>query len=224
MCYFVLPVSIRQLSSPCTPVRTNLERGRPSLPWGAAGGVEAIHTFMLPTGKILFWQRNITSVGLWDPVSGQFSMVGNAPSHIPFCSGSVWLPDGRLLVAGGHDNADFVGDWRADIYNPFTNKWANADPDQPNVPNMGPNIANTATSGKRWYPSATSLGNGDVLVMSGDVTQLGNTNRQVQIYQHETNTWKTLTGALRPSNDLLPEYPRVFLAPDGRAISLVRFC
>lgn len=191
--------------------------------WGMGGGVEAVHTFMLPTGKVMFWSTWRESVGLWDPVTDQFSTAGNLPAYNPFCSGHAWLPDGRLLIAGGHIT-NYNGENRADIYNPFTNLWANADPAQTNVPNMGTTSTNPATSGKRWYPAATTLGNGDVLVLSGDVVPIndqgGNTNRTAQIYQHATNSWLTLTGALRASNDLLPEYPRVFQGPDGRAISL----
>ncbi len=196
--------------------------------------VEAIHTTLLPTGKVLFWQSWRESVGLWDPLTNasdplniRFPTAGLPPSnHNVFCSGHAWLPDGRLLVAGGHvDNA--LGSHRADIYNPFTNTWANSDPNVPNVPTMGPNDAtptgDQATSGRRWYPSATTLGNGDVLVLSGDVGPIesyGRTNRRTQIYRAATNTWETLSGALRPADDLLPEYPRVFLMPDGRAVSL----
>ncbi|MGD9637053.1 MAG: galactose oxidase-like domain-containing protein, partial [Pirellulales bacterium] len=191
--------------------------------WGGGGGVEAVHTFLLPTGKVMFWSTWRESVGLWDPVTSQFSTAGNLPAFNPFCSGHAWLPDGRLLVAGGHI-FNYDGENRADIYNPFTNRWANADPLQANVPNMGSTSSDPATSGKRWYPSATTLSNGDVLVLSGDVVPInnggGNTNRTAQIYQPATNTWRTLTGALRPANDLLPEYPRVFQGPDGRAISM----
>lgn len=192
--------------------------------WGGGGGIEAIHTFMLPTGKVMFWSGWRESVGLWDPVTNQFSVPGNLPSFNVFCSGHAWLPDGRLLVAGGHVQ-NYNGENRADIFNPFTNRWANADPAQDNVPNMGSTSSNTGTSGKRWYPSATTLGNGDVLVLSGDVVPTaeggsGNTNRTVQVYEHATNTWRTLSGALRPTNDILPTYPRVFALPDGRAISL----
>lgn len=187
--------------------------------WGGGGGIEAIHTFLLPTGKVMFWSTWRESVGLWDPINNQFSTAANLPAFNVFCSGHAWLPDGRLLVAGGHIQ-NYNGENRADIFNPFTNRWANADPNQADVPIMGMANSNTATSGKRWYPSATTLGNGDVLVMSGDVTQQGVTNRTVQIYEHATNTWRTLSGALRPSDDLLPEYPRVFQGPDGRAISM----
>jgi hypothetical protein len=191
--------------------------------WGEAGGVEAVHTFLLPTGKVMFWSTWRESVGLWDPVADEFSTVGNLPAFNPFCSGHAWLPDGRLLVAGGHIQ-NYDGENRADIYDPFKNLWANADPNATDVPIMGPAVSNTGTSGKRWYPSATTLGNGDVLVLSGDVVpqngQGGNTNRTAQIYEHATNSWRTLTGALRPTDDRLPEYPRVFQGPDGRAISL----
>jgi hypothetical protein len=183
--------------------------------------VEAIHTILLPTGKVLFWQSWRESVGLWDPVTNQFSTAGLPPSnHNVFCSGHAWLADGRLLVAGGHvDNG--VGSHRADIYNPFTNRWANVDPAVPNVPNMGAdNLNDLASTGKRWYPSATTLGNGDVVVLSGDVNAYGNTNRNTQVYRAATNTWQTFAGALRPANDLLPEYPRTFLGPDGRVFSI----
>jgi hypothetical protein len=192
--------------------------------WGMGGGIEAVHTFLLPTGNVMFWSTWRESVGLWDPTTQQFSVPANRPGFNVFCSGHAWLPDGRLLVAGGHVE-NYNGEHRADIFNPFTNRWANADPNAPNVPDMGPSTINSATSGKRWYPSATTLGNGDVLVLSGDVVPTGsggggNTNRTAQIYEHATNSWRTLTGALRPTNDLLPEYPRVFATPDGRAVSL----
>jgi hypothetical protein len=189
--------------------------------------VEAIHTTLLPTGKVMFWQSWNTSTGLWDPATGQFSTPQHPPSnHNIFCSGHAWLADGRLLVAGGHvQNA--VGSHRADIYNPFTNSWANRDTAVPNVPNMGPDvIGDLVNTGKRWYPSATTLGNGDVLVLSGDVgpeNNYGETNRNTQIYRAATNTWQTLAGAQRPADDLLSEYPRVFLAPDGRAVSLADY-
>ncbi len=192
--------------------------------WGMGGGVEAVHTFLLPTGDVMFWATWRESVGLWNPTTQQFSVPANRPAFNVFCSGHAWLPDGRLLVAGGHVE-NFNGEHRADIFDPFTNRWANADPNAANVPDMGPATTNSATSGKRWYPSATTLGNGDVLVLSGDVVPSqsggsGNTNRTAQIYEHATNSWRTLTGALRPTNDLLPEYPRVFATPDGRAVSL----
>jgi len=170
--------------------------------------VEAVHATLLPTGKVMIWQTWTESVGLWDPLTLQFS-AADLPLHNPFCSGHAWLADGRLLVAGGHI-ATAVGEHRANIYNPFTNTWAD------NVPNM-PNAAPDKNG--RWYPSATTLGNGDVLVMAGDMDGDGDSNDLPQIYQASTNTWRNLTGARK----VLPYYPRTFLAPDGNVYSVTNY-
>jgi hypothetical protein len=189
--------------------------------WGTAGGVEAIHMAMLPTGKVMFWQYSASSIGLWDPMTAQFSAApqpaGGLPPYLnPFCSGHAWLGDGRLLVAGGHF-ANNDGDYRANIYNPFTNTWANNVPDMPPVPAGAP--YGVGRNG-RWYPSATTLGNGDVLVLSGDMVGFvpgqSDTNPLPQIYEAATNTWRNLTTAYNE----LPLYPRTFLAPNGSVYSL----
>ena len=189
------------------------------LPWGQGGGIEAIHVHLLPTGKVMFWQTWRESIGLWDPVTQNFSTAAfpNPSSFNPFCSGHAWLPDGRLLVAGGHiENNDGLN--RANIYNPFTNTWANNVPDMPAVPAGAPyGVGRTG----RWYPSATTLGNGDVLVLSGDMIGSADPDAHPlpQIYQTATNTWRNLTTAYKE----LPLYPRTFLAPDGRVVSLSNF-
>ena len=172
---------------------------------------------MLPTGKVMFWQYDASSTGLWDPVTEQFS-AADLPLHNPFCSGHAWLPDGRLLVAGGHIQNN-VGEARANIYNPFTNTWADSVPNMPNVPSTPTPPSDTANRNGRWYPSATTLGNGDVLVLSGDMDFAGNTNPLPQIYQAATNTWRNLTTAY----NVLPLYPRVFLAPNGSVYSLTDY-
>jgi hypothetical protein len=191
--------------------------------WGMAGGVEAIHAAMLPNGKVMFWEYSRTTIGLWDPVTAQFSAAalpasGSQPYHNPFCSGHAWLADGRLLVAGGHRDGNNEGENRANIYDPFTNTWANNVPNMPNVPSGAP--YGVGRNG-RWYPSATTLGNGDVLMMSGDMYgpppgSQSDTNPLPQIYEAATNTWRNLTTAYNE----LPLYPRSFLAPNGSVYSL----
>jgi hypothetical protein len=189
--------------------------------WGRAGGVEAIHMMLLPTNKVMFWQYSASSIGLWDPVTSQFSAAtrpagGSQPYLNPFCSGHAWLADGRLLVAGGHiENYD--GDNRANIYDPFNNTWANNVPDMPNVPAGAP--YGVGRNG-RWYPSATTLASGDVLVLSGDmngsVAGQPDAHPLPQIYEVATNSWRNLTTAYNE----LPLYPRTFLAPNGSVYSL----
>ena len=161
--------------------------------------IEAIHATMLPTGKVMVWQSWTQSVGLWDPETEQFSQPSLPDINI-FCSSHAWLPDGRLMVVGGHI-ANNVGEAAANIYDPFTDSWAG-------------NVA--AMNAGRWYPSATTLGNGNILAMSGDISTGGNTNNLPQVYDVETNTWRNLTTAQKT----LPLFPRTFLAPDGSVVSL----
>lgn len=60
-----------------------------------------------------------------------------------------------MLVTGGHV-VDSVGLPYASIYDPFEDSWTQ--------------LANMNAG--RWYPSQTTLANGDVLVLSGDTNGL----------------------------------------------------
>ena len=72
-----------------------------------------------------------------------------------FCSGHAFLPDGRLLVAGGH-LTDRNGLNQSTTYDPAANTPA-ANPWTPTA-KMNPG---------RWYPTAIALPSGSVLVLSG---------------------------------------------------------
>ena len=104
-----------------------------------------IHTIMLPTGEVLWWAWGAgQKIYLWDPVNNETVEAANRPENL-FCSGTSFLPDGRLLVSGGHI-ANEVGLNTATIYDPYFDFWTT-------VPAM---------TGGRWYPSSTTLANGDV--------------------------------------------------------------
>ena len=71
-----------------------------------------VHAAMLHTGKLLYFSgsgnnnrnfpRKSMAARLWDPATGQIEAV---PVHREqrdlFCAGHCFLPDGKLLVAGG---------------------------------------------------------------------------------------------------------------------------
>jgi hypothetical protein len=156
-----------------------------------------IHNHLFPNGKVMMWGRNRAG-GLWDPVTQTVTAPASA-GYDQFCSGHVFLADGRLFVAGGHVT-DNVGLPNASMYDPATDTWAAA-PDM----NAG-----------RWYPTATTLANGDVLVLSGDVDTTIGANPLPQVYQTATNTWRDLTAA----EIKLPYYPMMFLAPNGKVINV----
>src|SRR5436190_8489830 len=154
---------------------------------------EAIHAHVLPTGKVMFWTRGDHSQ-LWDPAINTVTATAGSGANI-FCSGHAFLPDGKLLVVGGHISS-WVGLPNAYKYNPFNGTWAR-------LPDMNDG---------RWYPSSTTLPNGDVLSISGwsDTTQ--GVNVEPQVWQMATNSWRNLTAA----HLALPFYPFIHVAPNGK--------
>ncbi len=70
-------------------------------------------------------------------------------------------------------------------------------------------------SAGRWYPTATLLGNGDALVVSGTINNNLGENTLPSVYQVQSNTWRDLTSAQL----FLGLYPRMHLAPDGRVFN-----
>jgi hypothetical protein len=161
-----------------------------------------VHNHLLPNGKVMMWPGDAGISGndprSWDPADQTVTILAK-PGYDLFCSGHAFLANGRLFVAGGHIQ-NGVGVAKGGIYNPFADSWA-ATPDM----NAG-----------RWYPTVTTLANGDVLVVSGDVDSTVGVNQLPQVYQAATGTWRSLTSA-QLSQDL---YPVMFLAPNGKVINV----
>jgi galactose oxidase len=158
--------------------------------------VTAVHNHMLPTGKLLFWGYSDES-WLWDPATAGLTPAARAGFNT-FCTGHSFLPDGRLLVTGGHIS-NSVGLPNAATYDPTGNSWVR-------LSNM---------NAGRWYPTNTTLANGDVLVVSGDIDTTQGVNRLPQIWQAATGGWRDLTTAQLA----LPLYPFMHLAPNGRVFA-----
>lgn len=167
--------------------------------------VVPIHMHLLPTGKVMFWDRHNESPmwdgtpRLWDPNDPMTFTTLPEPGWDLFCSGHSFLADGRLLVTGGHE-ADFVGEEKAGIYDAISNSWTA-------VPDMNDG---------RWYPTNTTLANGDVLVVAGTRNE-GDTNPLPQVWQSGSNTWRDLTNALLGGLYEWPDfYPFLYAAPNGK--------
>jgi hypothetical protein len=162
----------------------------------------AIHAVLLPTGNVLAFDgaNQNGAAYVWNPTTNTFTSK-NAADNI-FCAGHCLLPDGRVLVVGGHI-ANFVGIPDANIFNPFTSSWTQ-------IPSM---------SYGRWYPTAISLPDGRVLVVAGDDGCQGCWVANPEIYNPSTNTWTQLSGASNP----LPEYPHLFVISDGRVLATGAF-
>jgi galactose oxidase len=148
-----------------------------------------LHLHLLRTGKVLTWGK-FGDPYVWDPSAKTFA-AEPAPSWI-FCSGHAFLPDGRLLVSGGHISDDH-GIPDANLFDPATLTWS-----------TGP-----AMKKGRWYPTTTILANGEAVTLAGrDQGGLAATIPEVWT----GSSWRSLTSAGRS----LPYYPRTFLAPNGK--------
>src|SRR6266480_1717195 len=156
---------------------------------------KAVHAHLLPTSRVLWWPSfsDGDNPTLWDPSTNTNTPVTHAGANI-FRSGHAFLPNRQLLVAGGHMNS-WVGLPNAYTFNPLDNSWTR-------LPDM---------NNGRWYPTSTTLPNGDVLAISGTITS-GNYNVEPQVWQSATASWRNLSTA----HLALPIYPYMFVAPNGR--------
>jgi PKD repeat protein len=157
----------------------------PPFPWPNV----AVHLNLLPTGKVLSWGE-FKLPQLWDPATEEFTPV---PSPINvFCAGHSFLADGRLLVSGGHLGKD-RGFRNNTIFTASTGSWSSSTPMRRG----------------RWYPTNITMGNGDVVILTGR-DEMGEWVREPEVWT--PNGIRFLGGATRT----FPYYPRAFLAPDGR--------
>ena len=155
--------------------------------------IVSVHTHLLPTGKVMFYPYS-DDPRLWDPANSSITTLPRAGYNI-FCTGHSFLSDGRMFVTGGHvENGWGLND--ASYYDPVANTWTR-------LPDM---------NNGRWYPSSTTLANGDVLITSGSYDTNYSNNTLPQVWQVGSGSWRNLTSAQLG----LPLYPRTFLAPNGR--------
>jgi len=155
-----------------------------------------VHVHLLRTGEVLMWDEESggLSARLWNPSTSTFTAVPNNSSNL-FGSGHSFLGDGRLLVTGGHTGA-FSGIPDVNIFDPGTSAWA----------------LSTPMASSRKYPTAITLPDGRVLVLSGLTTCEACIANTPEIFDPVASTWTQLGGATMA----LPLHPYSMLLSDGR--------
>jgi galactose oxidase-like protein/List-Bact-rpt repeat protein len=164
--------------------------------WGQAFStpVVAIHMALLTDSHVLLWGGVGGQPWRWDPTTypgnPQAGFTEMSTGSLMFCAGHTFLPDGRLLVTGGQDRVLGIPHGIKDVNIFDGTGWVPASP------------MNYA----RWYPTATTLANGNVVAMAGN----DETTAKVLIPEiYDGSTWRALTGASLAT----AFYPRLFVEP-----------
>ena len=133
--------------------------------------VRSIHTVMMYNGKILFiagsgndqaeFNAGTFESAVYDPATGKFQVIPTPDDF--FCAGHVQLANGNILVLGGNKayplaakgankGHGYEGLQTSYIFDPVTLKYYKT---------------KTSLIAGHWYPSATELGNGDIISYGG---------------------------------------------------------
>ncbi len=149
--------------------------------------VRTIHSVVLDNGDILFvagsgndpneFAAGTFESAVYNPTKGTFQVIPTPDDF--FCAGHVQLPNGDILILGGnkaYPNAagtvGYEGLNTSYIFDPVTLKYYKV---------------NNLNEG-HWYPSATELGNGDIISYGGlDQTSGAAEDIEYFKYQYDTN-------------------------------------
>jgi hypothetical protein len=166
--------------------------------------VVAIHTSVLPNGKVLMWDsisdlpaesvdgHNFTRAVVWDPVTGAVTPNNANTGYNLFCAGHASMPDGKLFIAGGNRSRALDGLDTMHTFNWANNSWA---------------LLGFMNQGSRWYPSVTALARAEMLISSG----VGVNTPEVRT---ASGTMRSLTNAVLS----MPLYPWMQPALNGRTL------
>lgn len=175
--------------------------------------VRAIHAVLMDNGDVLlvagsgndpnqFAAGTFTSA-VYDPRTGSFTQIPTPDDF--FCAGHVQLPDGRLLILGGNlaypaanGSHGYEGLNTSYIFDPATNTYSKV---------------NNLNDG-HWYPSATELGNGDVISFGG-LRADSSGSVTTEYFSHSQQQWLPLN-QVNQSWSFWGLYPAMILMQDGR--------
>jgi hypothetical protein len=188
----------------------------PAFPWP----IIPLHIALLPNGNVLSYGTDTkgnqgalqnpslapygspTLYDVWTPKLGTGSnahttLTSRNVTTDLFCSAISVLGNGNALVIGGDltvsGQRNFANN-KVELFSPTRNTLTSAG--QMTYP--------------RWYPSITTLPNGDKLVLGGITNNVGVPTPEVY---SATNGWRTLPGISIDPNEWY--YPRGFVGPDG---------
>ncbi len=173
----------------------------PFTPPGANTRVIGVHSVMLYTGKVLvFGALRPTQAYVYDPATGQATET-DPPADVE-CGAMEALTDGRILVVGGHAKGA-KGINNILLFDPVSLSWT----PQPSSPKG------------RYYPTATRLTDGRVLI-SGGFDSNGNPNPDMEVWTPPPAGGSI--GTLQKVGGPWPSglYPHQWVLPDGKVLEV----
>lgn len=176
--------------------------------------VVAIHSVVLPTGKVLQFSYPMVAGGsgypiggagadasLFDPKTKSFTELVT-DEHDIFCAGHSFLPDGRVFITGGYETeiCPEGGIRETHFFDPFTETFTE-----------GPQM-----KAARYYPTNLTLADGSVVVLSGYDKACNPVGSAEILPSDDPSRMRILPG----SPKYLRLYPMVFLLPDGNVVEV----
>ncbi len=175
--------------------------------------VRSMHAIVLHNGKVLLMAGSgndpmklaagTFSSAVYDPATSTFTQIPT-PTDM-FCSGHVQLPDGRVLIMSGtksYPAADgshgYEGLTSSYIFDPAAQTYTRV-----NDMNDG-----------HWYPSATEMGDGDVMTFGG-LKADSSGSVTAERFSTAKNQWLA-TGQVNQTWSYFGLYPSMVLMQDGR--------
>ncbi|MEV7686205.1 galactose oxidase early set domain-containing protein [Streptomyces bungoensis] len=174
--------------------------------------VRSMHSVVLSNGKVLLiagsgnseeqFNAGTFTSAVYDPVKGTYKVIPT-PKDL-FCAGHVQLQDGRVLVmsgmkaypvAGGHGYEGFKDSY---VFDPKTETYSKT---------------NDLNDG-HWYPSATELGNGDVISFGG-LREDSTGSVTAEKFSAAQNQWLPVS-QVNQTWSYWGLYPSMILMQDGR--------
>lgn len=175
--------------------------------------INSVHAALLKTGKVLLiagsgndseqFDAGTFRTVVWNPADNSFKEIPTPWDA--FCAGHAFLPDGRLLVAGGtriYENLEiepklnYGGLPDSYIFDPITEKYEKVEDME---------IA-------RWYPTLVGLEDGKILASAGLDDKGKMSGGETEIFDPATGQWTTSAEL----DHVFPTYPSLTLMADGR--------
>jgi hypothetical protein len=176
-------------------------------------GFAGAHAALLHTGRVLLFSydprrendENLSLWHLWDPQGGLLAPGPIQHDRNVFCSGHAFLPDGRLLVAGGQSYNwwPFWGvgaDHDIHTFDPTSERWTRHK-DMPAA---------------RWYPTCLTMADGRAIIVGGHAVRFrptGANNDEFEIFSGSDNS-KSQPRTFNPGY-IDGAYPFLKLLADG---------